>query len=196
MAYPLGDKFAIGATGRYLRVNQAPGQGPFGTSFVSDGTPGDPLFNQFTFDVGLTAAPVDSLRIGLVGHNLTNPGTGLAPTQLAGGVGYTVKDLAVEADLLGDFTTWDRAHPRFMLGGELFVADRFPIRLGYRYDDGLRTHALSAGVGYIDKNWSFEISARRDIAGDDQATMLSVGLRYFYDAVGTQPSQADEPDTF
>jgi hypothetical protein len=193
LAYPLGDKIALGMTGRYLRVDQGVAAGPFGASLVSDGTRDGPLYNSFTFDAGITVVPIDELRLGLVGHNLTNPGTGIAPTTLAGGVGFTQKDLAIEADLLGDFTTWSRARPRFMLGGELFVADHFPIRLGYRYDDGSRTHALSTGLGYVDKKWSIEVSARRDIIGELPATLVSIGIRYFYDTLNVP---TDEPDAF
>ena len=193
LAYPISDRVFVGATGRYLRLSQAVASGPLGSSTVSDGTPGAVIANQFTFDAGVTVVPVDGLRIGLVGHNLTNPGTGLAPTTLAGGIGYTSGDVSLEADLLGDFTTWDRARPRAMLGGELFLADHFPVRLGYRYDDGLRTHAVSGGLGYVDPRWSFEVSVRRDVAGEQPATMLSASIRYFYD---TMETHTDEPDTF
>jgi opacity protein-like surface antigen len=197
LAYPLGDKLALGATGRYLRVNQSVGTGPFGqTSLASDGTSSSPILNTFTFDAGLTAAPVDSLRIGVVGHNLTGISNGLAPTTLAGGVGYTHNDIVLEADGLADFSTWGKTRPRIMAGGEIFLADHFPIRLGYRYDAGLNTHAISAGLGYISKKWSFEISGRHDIVGKDPNTMLSAGLRYFYDATTTQSNQTDAPDPF
>ena len=191
LAYPLGDKFSLGATGRYLRVGQAVSSGPFGASLASDGTRGDPLFNTFTFDVGATVIPVQQLRIGVVGHNLTNPGSGLAPTLLAGGVGFTQDIFSIEGDAMVDFTTWQKARGRYMVGGEIFVANHFPIRLGYRYDDGQRTHALSAGLGYIDRKFSFELSARRDVASDRPATMLVAGLRYFYDAGRISPDEAD-----
>jgi hypothetical protein len=191
VAYPLGDKFSLGATGRYLRVGQLVARGPFGASLPSDGTPADPMYNNFTFDLGATVIPTQQLRIGVVGHNLTNPHNGLAPTLLAGGVGFTSDIFSVEGDALVDFTTFSRARGRFMLGGEAFLANHFPLRLGYRYDDGQRTHAITAGFGYIDKKWSFEIGGRRDVAADKPATMIVAGLRYFYDAGRIQPDEAD-----
>jgi hypothetical protein len=196
LAYPLGDKLALGATGRYLRITQATDSGPLGHSLASDGTSGSPILNTVTFDAGVTAAPIEALRIGVVGHNLTGIGNGLAPTTLAGGVGYTANDILIEVDALADFATWAKTEPRIMAGGEIFLADHFPIRLGYRYDAGLDTHAVSAGLGYIDKRWAFEVSGRHDIIGKNPNTMLSAGLRYFYDATQTQSNQTDAPDPF
>ncbi len=195
LAYPISDRIAVGLTGRYLRVDQGVSAGPLGASLVSDGTRDGPIFNSFTFDAGLTVAPVNELRIGLVGHNLTNPGA-IAPTTLAGGVGYTSGPFSLEGDLLGDFSTWGRMRPRFMVGGEYFLAGHVPLRVGYRYDDGSRTHALSAGVGYVDRRWSVEIGGRRDIIGELPATFIGLGVRYFYDTLGAGDTPADQPDTF
>ena len=195
LAYPLGDKLAFGATGRYLRVDQAVAEGPLGASLASDGTSTSPILSKVTFDAGLTVAPIDALRIGVVGHNLTDIGNALAPTTVVGGIGYTTTDLILEADGMADFTTWGKTQARVMAGGELFLADHFPIRLGYRYDEGLNTHAIAAGLGYIDQHWSFEVSGRHDIVGHDPATMLSVGLRYFYDATQTQSNQNRRPES-
>lgn len=194
IGYPLGDYLAVGVTGRYLRVDQGIATGPFGASLASDGTAGKPLFNQLTFDAGATLSLGQSFRAGVVGHNLTNPGTGFAPTTLAGGLGFHNRDFAIEGDGLLDFTTWTKTRGRLMIGGELFVADRYPIRIGYRYDDGMKTHAVSAGLGYIDRKWGIELSGRRDVAGDHPATMMTLSLRYFYDAAGG--GSIDEQDSF
>jgi hypothetical protein len=193
MAYPLGDRLSIGLGGRWLRVDQAVASGPLGASLASDGTRGQPLFNELTFDAGATVVVTDSVRIGAVGKNLTNPGTSLAPTTLQGGLGFLTRDVAIEANGMLDFTTFRSTKMRLMVGGELFLADRFAIRLGYRFDDGTKAHAVSTGVGYIDRKWSIELGARRDVAGDRPSTLLNLSLRYFYDAVGVRQ---DEPDSF
>ena len=193
LAYPLGDRLSVGAVGRYLRVDQSVAAGPLGASLASDGTRGDPLFNRLTFDVGATAIISEQFRLGVVGHNLTNPGTGFAPTTVAGGLGFTSASFAAEAGGLVDFTTWGATRLRGMVGGEVFVGDRFALRLGYRYDDGMRTHALSGGLGYIDKKWSFEVGAMRDVVGEHPATFFTLSLRYFYSAAAVQQ---DEPDGF
>jgi hypothetical protein len=184
LAYALSQRFAFGATARYLRVGQSIASGPFGGSLISDGTPGEPLVNSITFDVGATLMPADGVRIGVVGHNLTAPQHQLAPTTVAGGVGYSNDLVAAEADLLTDFTTYSSVKERVMIGGELFLAGHVPLRAGYRYDDGTRTHAISGGIGYVDKRFSLEGSVRQDVVGDNPATMLAFAFRYFYDASG------------
>jgi len=195
-AYPLGDKFALGMTGRYLRVSEAVGSGPLGAGLASGGTSSSPIANIFTFDAGVAAAPIEELHIGIVGHNLTNVGNGLAPTTLAGGIGYGAHDIVLEADGLADFTTWGKTRARAMVGGEVFLADHFPIRVGYRYDSGLDSHAVSAGFGYIEKKWSVEIGGRQDIVSKYPNTLLSLSLRYYYDATQTPSNQTDLPDPF
>jgi len=182
IAYPLGDRFSVGAAGRYLRVGQNTASGPLGASLASDGTSSGPLFNAFTVDAGATLTPLEGLRLSVVGKNLTNPSTALAPTQLAGGIGYQTETFAIEGDALADFTSWKGTRGRYMAGGEIFVAQHVPIRLGYRYDDGVKTHAVSGGLGYVDRRWSFEASVRRDVSGELKMTVVSIGLRFFYDS--------------
>jgi hypothetical protein len=189
LSYQLGDHLAFGIGGRYLGVDQATGVGPFGDSLISGGTGTKPLCQYLTFDAGLTVTPVAGFHIGVVGHNLTNPGVSLAPTTLVGAIGYDSHVFALEADVLTDFTSWSTDQVRVMAGGELFVGEHVPLRLGYRYDEGTNTHALSGGLGYIGQVWGIEYSLRRDIAGALPATMMSLSLRYFYDSTGSHPMQ-------
>ena len=184
LAYPLGDRFHLGVTGRYLRATQAVGRGPFGPSLVSDGKPDDPLTSQFTFDAGAAIAITEGLRFAVSGRNLTAPGIGLMPTALAGGLGWSNQTVSVEADSLVDFTTYTTPKGRAMVGGEVLVADHIPLRGGYRFDQGTKTHALSLGAGYVDKRFSIDVAGRRDIVGDNPSTVISIGLRFFIDAIG------------
>ncbi len=192
LALPLGDYLAIGATGRWLNVDQSVGAGPFGSSLPSDGTPNGSVFDALTVDLGVSAA-VSGFHAGLVGHNLTNPGTSLAPTTGAAGLGYASQVFAVELDGLLDFTTFGHTTGRVMAGGELFLADRYALRAGWRYDTGTALNTPSLGFGYIDPRWSIELGVRHDLVSDHAATMGVVSLRYFYDATGTS-TPADEPD--
>ncbi len=183
--YALGDRFAAGATLRYLRVQQDVDKGPLGApDYVSNGTSGSPVLNTLTFDLGATLIPVDGFKIAAVGKNLTNPGTAFAPTTVQGGLGYGSDLFSLEADVLGDFTTYNAPRARAMFGGELFLGGHVPVRLGYRYDDGTKTHALAAGLGYVDTSWSFEVSGRHDVAGEHLGTMLVASVRFFYNAEG------------
>jgi hypothetical protein len=195
LALPFGDSFSIGATGRWLRVEQAVSSGPFGQSFVSDGTPTGPILNTVTVDLGATLALGDALRVGVVGHSLTAPATALAPTTGVLGIGYGTKDLAIEADGMADFTTYSRVAGRAMVGGEVFVGEHYPIRAGWRYDGGMHVHAASLGFGYVESTWSAEIAVRRDLLADHGSTLVVLSLRYFYDAGGSG-SPADAGDSF
>jgi hypothetical protein len=165
--------------------------GPFRASDASDGTNG-PLFNAVTFDAGATVSLLDGLRIAVVGHNLTNPGTALAPITGAAGVGYFTPTFAIEGDGSLDFTTWGSARGRLMAGAELFAADRYALRAGWRYDAGTKINAPSVGFGYIDPHWSIEIGARRDLLSEHAETLFSLSFRYFYDAAGaSSPDQSE-----
>jgi len=192
VALPLGDHLSLGATVRWLRVDQYLGRGPFGPSLPSDGTPNGPIFNALTFDAGATGTIVEGLRVAVVGHNLTNPGTALAPTTGSAAVGYATQVFAVEVDGMLDFTTWGKARGRLSAGGELFLADRYALRLGWQYDDGMKLNTPSLGLGYIDPRWSVELGLRRDLVSDHASTLGVLSLRYFYDALGTGATPADE----
>jgi hypothetical protein len=184
LALPLGGHLALGAIGRWLRVDQSVAAGPFAGSYASDGTRNGPILNAFTFDLGATAVIVEGLHVAIVGHDLTNPGNALAPTLLAGGIGYTTPQFSIEADGQGDFTTWGGTRGRLMVGTELFIADRYAMRAGYRYDGGTQLNSLSVGFGYVDPKWSVEVGLRRDLIGDHGQTYGVLALRYFYDALG------------
>src|SRR6185503_12114669 len=102
--------------------------------------------------------------------NLTSPGNGFQPTMFGGGVGYGTNDVTVEADVVADFTTYtqadgsSRTNLRAMAGFELLAADHYPLRVGYRYDKIQSSHAVSAGVGYIDPQFSVDFAIRRTFA--------------------------------
>ena len=171
LAYPISDRVRLGITGRYLRANQGTTRGPLGASLASDGTPGEPLVNQFTFDAGAAVSLTQELRVAVSGRNLTAPGNGLMPLVVAGGPGWSNQTLTVEANGLVDFTTFGSARMRTMVGGgEFLVADHFPIRAGYRYDDGMKTHAVGAGIGYVDRRFGVELWGRRDVVADNPST--------------------------
>ncbi len=82
-----------------------------------------------------------------------------------------------------------------MGGGELFLAEKYAIRLGWRYDTGTQLHSPSFGIGYIDPRWSAEIAVRRDLTSDHASTLAVVSLRYFYDPTGAT-SPVDQSDSF
>lgn len=194
LAYPFGDKLSFGATGHYLRVTQD-GPGPLGESAVSRTSSDDPNFRVFTFDAGLSLALGEAVRLGAVGYNLTSPGSVLAPLMIGGGLAVKLGDGAIEGNVVGvDGTTWGTWKTRYQLGGEYLVGDHYPLRLGYVYDQGTRRHAVSGGVGYVDKTFALDAGIRSEVAGPSdpwgRALVFSVGLRYFYES--SAPDQSTQ----
>ena len=208
VAFPILSFLSLGGTLRWLRVDQAVSSGPFGPSYASDGNSSGPAFNGVTFDAGAAAALGDSFRVGVVGHNLTNPGTALAPLTASGGLGFCSPEcphldgrpaeppvLILEGDGLLDFTSYASTRGRVMGGGSLLVANRFELRAGWRYDTGTKLNSASLGVGYLDPSWSVELSMRQDITGDHNMTYGILQLRYAYDPYGGGSGQTGEsPD--
>ena len=195
LAYPITDTLFLGLTGRYLTVNQSPATSPFGSSdLVANGTAGQAMANIFTFNAGVTFRPVKPLSIAVLGQNLTNPGRPIAPTTVTGAVGLDLNVFTLEFDSLVDFTTYGDPRARFMLGTEVFLFDRFAVRLGYRIDTGQKTHSLSGGLGWVDKSFSVEASVRQDVLADHPNTVIVLGLRYFYDYGGASQDPAMTAD--
>jgi hypothetical protein len=201
LAMPLSDKFFVGLAGKYLKLRQN-GTGPLSlhSDLASGGLADEAIVNNFTFDAGLTVKPTPALALGIVGSNLTNPGTGFQPLSLGGGVGYGTNDVTVEGDAIADFTTYERTDGsnkttwRTMLGFEYLAADHYPLRLGYRYDQGTSTHALSAGLGYLDPQFAVELGLRRSLAGRDDtapSTAVVIELQYFLESTGITRSPGE-----
>ena len=189
LAYPFGDQFYLGFGGRYLLLQQN-GLGPLGRSLASGGLAGQQIVREVSFDAGATFKATPELTFSFVGNNLTNPGHGFLPTSIGGGFGYGGRRVAVEGDLVSDFTTWEEARLRAMLGLEVLLADHYGLRGGYRYDQGSESHALSGGIGYIDSAFIFDLALRRVVSGES-ATAIVFGFTYHLETTGLTPSPGD-----
>ncbi|MEJ7730912.1 MAG: hypothetical protein WKG00_17055 [Polyangiaceae bacterium] len=199
LAYPISDKLYLGLSGRYAKVDQSPAQAPFGVE--QDKVAGglvDPeerlsrfsMVNTFTFDAGVTLRATESLYIAVLGQSLSYPGHSVLPTTLGGGIGYGTQDFSVEVDGVADFNSWQDTSARIMAGGELLLGDHFPLRGGYRWDQGADTHSASGGLGYIGQEFSAEVSVRRSLANPG-ATTIVIGLAYFLESTGLTRAPTD-----
>lgn len=189
LAVPLQDKFFLGLGGRYLWLAQN-GNGPLGSSPASGGLADERIVEGFGLDAGVTVKPTDELYFSLVGNNLNDPGSGFQPLSAGGGVGYATNDFGLEGDVVFDFTTWDKTTTRAQGGVEFLVEDAIPIRAGYRYDDGAESHAISFGIGYVDRSFSADAAVRRVVSGD-QATAIVLGLTLHLEASGLTPAPSN-----
>lgn len=192
LSFPITQSIFIGLGGRYLKLTES-GTGPFGSSKASGGLM-DPAGGRFsvvnipTFDAGLTFKLGDLVHIGLSGQNLTFPDNGYLPTLAGGGIAVATQDFTIEADGVADFNSYSGPRARAMVGGEYLLVNHVPLRLGYRYDQGAESHQLSAGVGYLAREFSVEASVRRTLVGPD-ATMLFFGVAYFLESSGLTKTQ-------
>jgi opacity protein-like surface antigen len=192
LAFPFSEEFFLGAGGRHLWLKENGDDGEIGSSAASGGLHDEQILRGFSFDAGATLKPSQQFAISIVGANLNNPGTGYQPTSVGGGIGFGTDNLTIEGDLLSDFTTWEETTVRAMLGGEFLAGDNYPLRLGYRYDQGANSHAVSAGAGYIDRSFAAEIAVRRVVAPNDEAaTTIVFGFKYHLESSGLTPSAED-----
>lgn len=189
LAYPFSDQFFLGAGGRFKWLSQN-GEGPIEPSRASAGLDEEDIVKDFSFDIGATIKPSDAFALSIVGNNLSNPGHGFQPMSFGGGAGLVLGDFSVEGDLLADFVTWDETKLRAMFGAEGLFANHVAVRAGYRYDQGAESHALSLGVGYIDKVFDVDLGVRRVVSGDP-ATAIFFGFNYHLESSGLGPSPGD-----
>jgi hypothetical protein len=186
LAYPFSDTFSLGLGAHYLWLQQN-GLGPLGESLASGGLHDQMIVRAVGVDAGATVRPSESFYVGLVANNFNDPGHGFMPLSIGGGLGIAADVITLEADAVADFTTWDRTTWRGMGGGTLLLAESYPISLGYRYDSGAKSHAVSAGLGYATKEFSAELACRRVVVGE-KMTAFVLELRYHVDALGVTPN--------
>lgn len=166
LAFPLAPAMAIGITGRYI-------------SLVSSDQDAPPLARGLTIDLSLRVSVAAGLHLAALGYNLVDIESPYAPRMAGGSASYTAGEvLTIGGDCLVDFSTYER--PAAIAGGgiEYLASGRVPLRLGYRYEHGVRTHALSGGIGWIDDKVGLEFGIRQGIVGSSDTTMMAT-VRYF-----------------
>jgi hypothetical protein len=189
LAFPFSEHFFLGASGRYLSMKQdgfPSGLFNLRPSTAAGGLNNKAIVQSITFDAGMTLKPIPELSLSIVGTNLTDPGHGFLPLTFGGGVAYGTRDFTIEGDALADFTTYGDTKARAMLGGEYLAADHFPLRAGYRYDQGVQSHALTGGFGYVDTAYELDLALQRVVVGD-RATAIIIGFKYHVESGGLTP---------
>lgn len=189
LSYPLSDSFFVGLGGRYLWLNQN-GDGPLGPSLAAGGLRDSKILRGIGIDGGVTLRASEHFAISAVGTNLNGPDDGFMPTTAGGGLALSFGDFVVEADGVFDFTTYEETEPRLMLGAEALFADHVAARVGYRFDVGAESHAISGGVGYVNREFDVDVSVRRVVAGES-VTAVVLGFTYHIESTGLTPSPAD-----
>lgn len=189
LGLPLGDVFLLGLTAKYVTLQQN-GTGPLGFSEASGGLKDTNIIQTVTFDAGATLRPVDELYIAVTGQNLTNPETTLLPFMGGLGIGYVTREFGLTADAVLESRTYERTRIRFNAGGEVLLADRIALRGGYRFDQGLESHALSGGLGYVDPRYSVDLALRRGVS-DPEYWAVVFGFTIHIESMGLGSSSPD-----
>jgi hypothetical protein len=172
LSLPIGDAFALGMTGRYL-------------SYWRDGDANaqQPWAEGFTFDASVRVSPLPGLHFAALGNNLLDMGSPLVPMQVGGSASYTVDNaLTLAFDGLADLSTWrvnGNIKPEALFGGALeYFTGEVPIRIGYFFDTGRDVHTVSGGLGWMNREFGFDVSVRQQVNGPQQTTLLGA-FRYF-----------------
>ncbi|MFP6683416.1 MAG: hypothetical protein VB934_01835, partial [Polyangiaceae bacterium] len=195
VAFAIAQQVHLGLTGRYLNISQQ-GLGPLGTSRASGGlldpdsppSGRKPLINDVSFDAGLTVKVTPGLNIAAFGHNLSYPNHGFLPTVVGGALGYANDQFALEVDGVADLSSYTRPSARIMGGGEYMVAGHVPLALGYRFDLldptlSRASHQLSAGMGYVSRQFGLRVAVRRTLVGPS-ATSILASVSYHLESSG------------
>ena len=185
LAIGLGDHIYLGMAGKSLALKQD-GTTPLGASEfdpIDGGLFEKNIVSTVTFDAGLTVVPVPQFAIAVTGHNLTNRKYSYLPMTGGLGIGFSDKDFSLSADAVIEKRTFEETTFRFMGGGEYLAANVLAIRAGYRYDDGLLTHAISGGLGYVAQEFSVDASVRHGVSGQ-RYTAIVFGFTLHIEAMG------------
>ncbi len=174
MAFPFSEKFRIGVTGHYLTLSQN-GPGALRPSPASGGLVDADILVDVTVSAGMTIQPHENFAVAIVGENLTNPGNGFMPLLVGGGLAYMSREFALEVDMVADMTTYVDTTFEFTGGVELLLGDHYPIRASYAWDGGPQTSAIAGGIGYNDREFSFDLGVRQIVDGPSSTT-VGVGL--------------------
>lgn len=192
LSIPLGDRFIIGATAKYLHFDTT---APLPMGTVPDHLTLDTV-NGVTFDVGLLLRLGERFNIGLVGYNLWDHGSRESPLSLGVGLAYVpLPVLSINFDTVINFTGYQtyrydamtgkvsldqRTTARLGPGIEFLAGRKVPIRAGVVYDSGLPATFLTLGLGYLSPSWGIDLGYRTKVQGGIE-NFLMLGLRIFID---------------
>lgn len=176
----IADVFYIGATGRYLHLDQnipSSDWGPAGRPALPSS--GSQQVDGFTFDAGAAVRLGNLVTIGVAGYNLTNTESIFAPIQLGTGISvYLLEMLLLEADAVVDFTSHEDVNTEIRFGTELFLARTVALRVGYIYDVYYDVHSISAGLGYVHPKFGVDFGFMHDVL-EEGRMVIAFSFKYF-----------------
>jgi hypothetical protein len=178
----LGDMLAVGIAGRYANFTVSDPRARPERPVEVDAQP-DQTFKlkAFSMDAAVTLHPLASFSVSLLGYNLIDTKSPLAPTLLGGSAAFGAQGLTVGGDLLVDMNrTQTFSGPKLLAGsGVEYLAEGVaPLRAGYMFDQGRHQHLLTGGIGYVDQRMGIQVSLRQSVAGTRETTIFTA-VQYF-----------------
>jgi hypothetical protein len=190
LSVPIGRYVILGATIKYLNYfTQAP---------LPQGTVPEQLqldrINGVSFDASLLLRFAEKFHATVIGYNLWDHGSRETPLSL--GIGLTVipiGSLLINFDTVINFTGYKayernpidgsvtlntRVTARLGPGIEYMIKQMVPIRIGLVYDHGQPGTYLTAGLGYVHRQFAIDLGYRGKVAQGVENTLL-LGLRVF-----------------
>lgn len=179
LAYPLFEIFSMGATIKYAYLPKTESE-----DVVSRVTGDVGLLFKFPFGLSLAAVgynviPVDSKRLPLslgLGAALNLGGKpGVATSPAAAYSGFTI---AVDW-LMRDLISKDKIEHQLSVGGEYYIIDMIPVRLGYNWSMKDQAHRISAGLGLLFEVIEIDALFQQDL-NEVQYRSFGAALRIFF----------------
>jgi hypothetical protein len=129
-------------------------------------------------DTSLRLQPVEMLHLAFLAYNVIDRDSEYVPVTLGGSSSLVLGNaFNIGADCLVDISTFDKAQYLLGAGLEYVSGGTLPLRLGYAFDSGRETHAITAGIGYVGDKFSADLALRQQVAGGD-ATRVMAGVRF------------------
>ena len=169
LAIPVvANRVAVGVMGHWVRAN------------VQDVE----IINGFALDAGAFFSLAENIRIGLQGKNLLDPCEqtnckGISPLTVGGGLALTQGIVTLAADLDFDLGSRDDSALIVEAGLEAFVAEAFPLRLGYRHLGLTSDNVLTGGFGWRSKTAGLDVGYQHDLALSEFDTLILSVSAYF-----------------
>jgi hypothetical protein len=172
MAYPIGDMFHLGLTGKYVDLGvEQPEFTP--ASAVDDGTSG------FTMDFGGIIRLGSSLNLAVVLQNAIPLDHHDYPMQLGMGAAYALGTFFLaEFDAVLDFDSAEEVKASYHGGGELFLGKRYALRGGAMHDTVRQPTYVTGGLGLVAQRMGLDFGLRQMVEGGAE-TMVAFSIRLF-----------------
>lgn len=179
VSIPFGGRVFLGGQAKYYRLSSASTLAP------PEGLPDLPeeTTRGFTFDLGATIRVLETLNFAVVGYNLADLDSALAPVALGTGAAYApLAKVTLAFDTVFDFTTYDDTRETLtsLMGGVEYLTDGgVAVRVGGGRNGPREAGYVSAGASAISELGAVDVGISRDLSGDPKLTMFVISARLF-----------------